>query len=88
MAGAHFLDAQMCPWTQSLHTSSLSSTPGTRGFQIENNNCLKKKDEEEERKKGNVKVLAISTFSLVDSDPNRYENWSILFENTFPFNEF
>ena len=29
-----FLDAQTCPWTQGLHTSSLSSTPGTSWFQI------------------------------------------------------
>ena len=34
MAGARFLDAQTCPWTQGLHTSSLSNTPGTRGFRI------------------------------------------------------
>ena len=34
MAGARFLDAQTCPWTQGLHTLSLSSTPGTRGFRI------------------------------------------------------
>ena len=34
MAGARFVDAQTCPWTQGLHTSGLSSTPGTCGFRI------------------------------------------------------
>ena len=34
MAGAWFLDAQTCQWTQGLHTLSLSSSPGTRGFRI------------------------------------------------------
>ena len=34
MAGVRFLDAQTCPWTQVLHTSSLSSTPGIRWFRI------------------------------------------------------
>ena len=34
MAGVRFLDAQTCPWTQGLHTSSLSSTPGIRWFRI------------------------------------------------------
>ena len=34
VAGARFLGAQTCPWTQGLHTSRLSSTPGTRGFRI------------------------------------------------------
>ena len=34
MAGAQFWDAKTCPWTQGLYTSSLSSTPGTHGFQI------------------------------------------------------
>ena len=35
MAGARFLEAQTCTWTQGLRTSSLSSTPGTREFRIE-----------------------------------------------------
>ena len=43
---------------------------------------MKKK---KKKKKDNVKVLAISTFSLVDSDLKQYENWSILFKNMFPF---
>ena len=34
MAGARFLDAQTCPWTQGLHMSRLSSTTGTRVFRI------------------------------------------------------
>ena len=34
MAGALFLDAQTCPQTKDLDTSSLSSIPGTRGFRI------------------------------------------------------
>ena len=34
MAGARFLDSQTCPWTRGLHTSKLTSTPGTRGFRI------------------------------------------------------
>ena len=35
MAGARFLGAETCSLTQGVHMSSLSSTPGTRGFQIE-----------------------------------------------------
>ena len=34
MAGARFLDAQTRPWIQGLHTSRLSSTPGTRGLRV------------------------------------------------------
>ena len=34
MAGARFLNAQTCPWTQGLYTSRLSSTPGARGFRM------------------------------------------------------
>ena len=34
MAGTLFLDAEMCPWTQGLNASRLSSIAGIRGFQI------------------------------------------------------
>ena len=34
MAGARFLAAQTCPWTQGLHKSRLFSTPRTRGFRL------------------------------------------------------
>ena len=34
MAWAWLLDAQTCPWANSLHTSRLYSTAGARGFRI------------------------------------------------------
>ena len=44
-------------------------------------------EKKKRRNKDNVKVLAISTFSLVDSDLKQYENWSILFQNMFTFKD-
>ena len=44
-------------------------------------------EKKKERKKDSVIALAISTFNLVNSDLKQYEDWSILFDNMFPFKE-